>query len=70
MSAHMPSRFWARPWPGPSNPWAGPRKWRVGPYRVHVSWASPPMSCYWPGRADMIENLMGRAGPGRAVFFF
>ena len=56
------------------NTWAGPRKWRDGPYRARLSWASPSMpwagqgreklKVRWagPGHGRFSEKLMGRAG--------
>ena len=52
-------------WADPLNPRVGPWKWRAGPYRARVSWAALSMSWAGPGRADIFETLMGRAGPGR-----
>ena len=39
------------------NTWTGPRKWRAGPYRARVSWASLPMSWAGPDLADKFENV-------------
>ena len=68
--AHVPSPFStgehiSRPVARPVKSTGRPTIWRARPYRALVSWASPSMA-HGRGRANLLENLMARAGPGRA----